>query len=276
MDGNTDYHQFSFDRPTGKVSELQFTPIEKRSFYSQYDATQPPLRPQKKSQHNKQHTDGSPLTSNNFSPDMRSFLLPPDFHLNSNPLIGINTDSLKKKLLFFAISSFTLTLAELIVGFISNSVCLMIDSLRIFYIFKAFLIPYIGIKTHELNNSKIFTFGYQRLEVLTSLVLIVFQWGLLIGLVVEASKRWFSLSTLDLKKEVMLITAFIGLLCNLVLRKTLSFLKSQEGFQSLKKAEVIQDQEANTSCIFYRRNNDDNSKNFSFCFKEAFCSRHHH
>jgi len=97
--------------------------------------------------------------------------------------------------------------------------------------------------------------------------LIVFQWGLLIGIVVEASKRWW-LMNLDLSKEIMLITAFVGLVCNLVLRKTLSFLKSQEEFQNLKKAEVIQDQEANNSCIFYKHNNEDNSKKpSSFFFK---------
>lgn len=179
METHTDFHQFSFDRPPAKISELQFTPLEKRSFYSQVDTVQPKV--QKKSHYSR---DVSPMTSNNVSPDNRSLLLPPDFILGP-PERHFSVGPLKTSLLIFTLIAFLFSVSELVVGWVANSICLMIDSLRIFYIFKAYLVPLVAIWGNEKASNKVFTFGYLRLEVLVSLVLIVFQWGLLIGLVVE-------------------------------------------------------------------------------------------
>ena len=261
MDDNN-YHQFSFERPHSKLSELQFTPLDKRSFYSQYDTeikNTPHVNaklPLQKAHYNNyasepkiKGAEGSPaLTNNNYSPDTHSLLLPPELYLAGSPIGTSGRFNLRTKLLIFAILSFLLALSELIVGFIANSICLMIDSLRLFYIFKSFFIPYVSIRMHEAVASKNYTYGYQRIEVIVSLFLIIFQWGMIIGFIVEATKRWF-VESFDLKKEIMLITAFIGLICNLVLRKTLSYIKSQESFQEIRKAHYTMLDPTNNSCV---------------------------
>ena len=268
---NNEYHQFSFERPHPKLSELQFTPLEKRSFFSQYDTDMKPyqIAPSQnatKKTHHPHHYDhqkprtaeGSPFM-NPHSPDAHSFLLPPDLYLAG----GVTSKhSLKKKLLIFAILSLFFTIAELILGFIANCMCVMIDSIRLFYIFKSFFIPYLAMIMHEVAPDKNFTFGYQRFEVLVSLLLITAQWGVILGLIVEATKRWFFV--VDICKEITMITAFVGLLCNLILRKILSHLKSQESFQEIKKIQITMQEQGNNSCIFNSKKDEEKKESMAF------------
>ena len=51
----------------------------------------------------------------------------------------------------------------------------------------------------------------------------------------------------------MLIAAFVGLLCNLALRGALRRLKSQAQVQEVQKTQAAADNEASTSCVFNRR-----------------------
>lgn len=264
---DNEFHQFSFERPNSKI-EMHHTNYEKRSFYSQYDTDSKPLHispssnTAKKPHHmhfQKNKADNSP--TNNYSPDTRSLLLPNEIYLNLKENAE-NKRKLTRKLLIFAIFSFLLTIAEMAMGFISNSLCLMIDSLRFFYLFKAFSQPYLSINLHEIAPNKTYTFGYQRFEVICSLVLIFFQWGLIIGLIVEASKRWF-VDFFELSKEIMLITAIIGLLFNLTLRKTLSYLKGQESFQEMRHFQGNFHEQPNNSCILNKRP-EENDNSFIF------------
>lgn len=241
---NKDYHQFSFERsPHSKLSELQCTLIEKTSFFSQLD---PEAKPHININHephpfHKFSPQGSPL--NKPSLDPYSLLILPEFYTTTK-----EKQNLKRKLLFFASFSFIATGTELIVGFICNSFCLMIDSLRLFYLFKSFFVPYLAMRMHEIPPNKVYTYGYQRFEVLVSLSLIVIQWSVIFGLVIEGSKRW-GLAYFELRKEPMLITAFVGLLLNLILRRTLSYIKGQEGFQEIKRTQEQQ----NVSCVCNRK-----------------------
>jgi zinc transporter 2 len=58
------------------------------------------------------------------------------------------------------------------------------------------------------------SYGYHRAEVLGALASILLIWGLLIWLVIEAADRLVHEEDID--GTVMLITAVIGLACNLV------------------------------------------------------------
>jgi zinc transporter 2 len=58
------------------------------------------------------------------------------------------------------------------------------------------------------------SFGYHRAEVLGALASIVLIWGLLVWLFVEAIERCVNKHEVD--GEIMLITAIVGLICNIV------------------------------------------------------------
>lgn len=58
------------------------------------------------------------------------------------------------------------------------------------------------------------SYGFARAEILGALASIILIWGLLIWLIIEAAKRIIIENSID--GEIMLITACIGLACNLV------------------------------------------------------------
>jgi zinc transporter 2 len=58
------------------------------------------------------------------------------------------------------------------------------------------------------------SFGYHRAEVLGAMASILFIWGLLIWLIIEATSRLIHGS--EIEGLIMLITASVGLGCNLI------------------------------------------------------------
>ena len=77
------------------------------------------------------------------------------------------------------------------------------------------------------------SYGYHRAEVLGALASILLIWGLLIWLVIEAADRLVHAE--EINGEVMLITAIIGLACNLV---NIFVLEQCNGDSKDKKEEI--------------------------------------
>ena len=65
------------------------------------------------------------------------------------------------------------------------------------------------------------SFGYHRAEILGALASILLIWGIVVYLVIEAISRIIHPSDID--GEIMLITALIGLACNIVSILTLQY-----------------------------------------------------
>ena len=76
------------------------------------------------------------------------------------------------------------------------------------------MISYFAIYLGSRPASQAMSFGYHRAEILGALASVLLIWGLIIWLVVEAVQRLIGENHVD--GEIMLITAVIGLVCNIV------------------------------------------------------------
>ncbi len=108
-------------------------------------------------------------------------------------------------------------LAEIIGGYISNSMALLSDAGHMLSDVAALGIALFALKMYVSSQNNIerrhrFTFGFRRLEVLAALVNGVALLGICLFLVVESLERLFSPEKIEL--ETMMITAAIGLVAN--------------------------------------------------------------
>lgn len=119
-----------------------------------------------------------------------------------------------RKLVIVSLICFLFMGGELVGGLISGSLAIMTDAAHMLSDVASFMISYFAIYMGNRPASFKMSFGYHRAEVLGALASIAMIWGLLIWLFAEAIDRIVHPSEID--GEVMLITAVVGLACNIV------------------------------------------------------------
>lgn len=119
-----------------------------------------------------------------------------------------------RKLFIVSIVCFLFMGGELIGGIISGSLAIMTDAAHMLSDVASFMISYFAIYMGNRPASFKMSYGFHRAEVLGALASIVLIWGLLIWLFAEAIERLVHPSEID--GSVMLITAVVGLACNIV------------------------------------------------------------
>lgn len=118
------------------------------------------------------------------------------------------------KLLIVTCLSITFMVAEILGGYISGSIAIMTDAAHLLSDVAGFLISYFAIYMGSRPANHQMSFGYHRAEILGALASILFIWGLLIWLFVEAIHRIVHPEEID--GAIMLITACVGLICNFI------------------------------------------------------------
>lgn len=120
----------------------------------------------------------------------------------------------EKNLLATVILNFTITIAEVIGGILSNSLALLSDALHNLGDGLAILLAYIAhrVSKRESNYSK--TFGYKRIEILAAFLNALVLVAICIFLIYEAIERFRNPA--PIKGLIMFSVAGIGLLANLV------------------------------------------------------------
>lgn len=108
-------------------------------------------------------------------------------------------------------------LAEVIGGYISNSMALLSDAGHMLSDVAALAIALFALKMYARSHNdaekrRRFTFGFRRLEVLAALVNGVALLGICTFLAIESIKRLVSPEQIDL--DTMMITATVGLIAN--------------------------------------------------------------
>lgn len=119
-----------------------------------------------------------------------------------------------KKLFIVSIVCFIFMTIEFTGGWISGSLAIMTDAAHMLSDVAGFMISYLAIYLGNKPASFKMSFGYHRAEILGALASIIFIWGLLVWLIMEAIDRIVHYREID--GEVMLITALIGLVCNFI------------------------------------------------------------
>ena len=123
------------------------------------------------------------------------------------------------KMIIVSVICMVFMFAEVIGGYLANSLAIMTDAAHLFSDLSSFMISIFSIWISQRPPNKRYTFGYQRAEVLGALTSVVIIWILTIFLISEAIDRLKNPSEINAK--IMLITAIFGLICNLVMIKVL-------------------------------------------------------
>ena len=138
----------------------------------------------------------------------------PDGHHHDSDLKG-------KKMLWATLLNLSITIVQVIGGFISNSLSLLSDALHNLGDSSAIFIAFLAGKKSRKKPDEKNTFGYQRVEILAALFNAVVLIAICLFLFFEAYKRFIHPEAI--KGKLMLIVAIFGLLANLasviVLRK---------------------------------------------------------
>lgn len=118
------------------------------------------------------------------------------------------------KLLAVTGISFIFMIAEFVGGYMSHSLAIMTDAAHILSDVAGFLISYFAIYMGSRPANYQMSFGYHRAEILGALASILLIWGLIIYLFAEAIHRIIDPEEVD--GGIMLITACVGLVCNII------------------------------------------------------------
>ena len=118
------------------------------------------------------------------------------------------------KLLLVTGISFIFMLAEIIGGYWSGSLAIITDAAHMLSDVAGFLISYFAIYMGSRPANYQMSFGYHRAEILGALTSIMLIWGIIIYLFIEAIHRIVDPEVID--GEIMLITAVVGLFCNII------------------------------------------------------------
>ena len=115
---------------------------------------------------------------------------PIDFQARKARLAKSNQDALRTLCFATILSTFFIT-AQLIGGYVANSIAIFTDSAHLASDIVGFGISILSLKMAVKPATKSLSFGYHRSEIIGTLVSLVLIWGLTIWLVVEATKRIF-------------------------------------------------------------------------------------
>ena len=118
------------------------------------------------------------------------------------------------KLLVVTGISFMFMIGEIIGGYLSGSLAIITDAAHMLSDVTGFLISYFAIYMGSRPANHQMSFGYHRAEIIGALASIMLIWGIIIYLFIEAIHRIVDPEEIDGK--VMLITACVGLVCNII------------------------------------------------------------
>jgi len=120
----------------------------------------------------------------------------------------------EKNLLAVVVLNFTITIAEIIGGIISNSLALLSDAIHNLGDGLAVLLAYIAHRVSKKESNQRNTFGYKRIEILAAFVNSIVLVAICIFLIWEAVERFQNPA--PIKGLVMFSVASVGLLANLI------------------------------------------------------------
>lgn len=138
---------------------------------------------------------------------------------NNRSLQLTESERALRKLSVVSVMCITFMLIEFFGGYISGSMAIMTDAAHLLSDFSGFLISMVSVWVGTKEANRRLSFGYHRAEVIGALSSVILIWALTIVLVLEAIERIIYPRYVDGK--VMLITATLGLVFNLIMVKVL-------------------------------------------------------
>lgn len=120
-----------------------------------------------------------------------------------------------RKTMCITLICFLFCIVILIGGILANSLLIISESVYIFSYFSELFISLLAVGVGNKPSTKVFTFGYQRAEVIVKLVSVISIWLISAFIIKEDLDRINIQSSIDPK--IMLFTSIFGFFCNLIL-----------------------------------------------------------
>ena len=120
-----------------------------------------------------------------------------------------------KKLVCTAVVCTLFMCCEIVGGYFSNSLAVMVDAAHTLSDVAGFMINFASIYISQRAINSQYNMGYHRSEILGAMMSILIIWSLLVWLNIEAIHR-INNPPDDLDPTIMLITSSIGLACNII------------------------------------------------------------
>lgn len=133
--------------------------------------------------------------------------------------VSSQTDAMKKLIIATVICILFMTV-EVVGGIVSNSLAILSDAAHLLSDFTGFAMSMVSIIISKKTPSNVFTYGYHRAEVLGALCSILLIWALTAWLVCEGIEKIAHKHPVE-NPKVMLYVAIFGLICNIIMGKTL-------------------------------------------------------
>ncbi|KAM4035755.1 putative proton-coupled zinc antiporter SLC30A4 [Anomaloglossus baeobatrachus] len=130
----------------------------------------------------------------------------------------------KRRLGLAAVLYLLFMVAELIGGYIANSLAIMTDALHMLTDLSSIILTLLALWLSAKSPNKRFTFGFHRLEVLSAIISVLLVYVLTGFLLYEAVQRTIHMDY-TINGDIMLITAAVGVAVNLIM----GFLLNQAG-----------------------------------------------
>ncbi|HWA21959.1 MAG TPA: cation diffusion facilitator family transporter [Caulobacterales bacterium] len=131
---------------------------------------------------------------------------------------GANANS--RTLLIALALTGTFLIAEIVAGFVFNSLALLSDAAHMFTDAAALALALIAIRIGATKADDLRTFGYRRFEILAAAFNAILLFGAAIYVLVEGIRRFFEPQTVQ--STGMLVVAVLGLVINLISMRLLS------------------------------------------------------
>lgn len=126
----------------------------------------------------------------------------------------------------------TFTLIEFIVGYQTNSLALISDASHNLSDVASLIISLVGMRLAQKTATKLYTYGYKKASIMTSLINAVLLILIVIGIAKEAIERFNSAP--EVVGKAIIITALIGVLTNAI--SAFLFYKGQKDDINIKGA----------------------------------------
>ncbi|CAG9855260.1 unnamed protein product [Phyllotreta striolata] len=140
-------------------------------------------------------------------------------HCHQNQAAGIDKRA-RRKLIIASVLCVVFMIAEIIGGYLSNSLAIASDAAHLLTDFASFMISLFSLYMASRPSTKKMSFGWYRAEVIGALTSVLLIW-VVTGILVYMAVQRIINETYEVDAEVMLITSGIGVVVNIIMGLTL-------------------------------------------------------
>uniref|UniRef100_A0A915CY06 Cation efflux protein transmembrane domain-containing protein n=1 Tax=Ditylenchus dipsaci TaxID=166011 RepID=A0A915CY06_9BILA len=134
----------------------------------------------------------------------------------------------ERVLIIISCLTFVFIIAELVGGYLGNSLAIMTDAFHMMSDLAGFLISILAIRLSRKKPTAKFSFGFHRAEVLGALASIFTIWALT-GLLIYLAVIRIVHADYEIEPDAMMITASVGVCFNVIIGGLLYFAKTKKG-----------------------------------------------